>query len=163
MILWRREGDSNPRYSSPYTRFPGVLLKPLGHLSICLMTLSPNYFTTEFLFHQAILFICCYPSIPEISSDIHSARSSSLEISSSLTQRTGSPCLHMGCLLLYIPLQLAVYLCPPSIFHHGPCSACTWIRLPQALPSSMNPCFSCSFCKSYIPMPPEELQSRIPV
>src|SRR3990172_6809500 len=33
-FLWRREGDSNPRYPLRYTRFPGVLLKPLGHLSI---------------------------------------------------------------------------------------------------------------------------------
>ena len=31
---WRRERDSNPRYSFPYTRFPGVLLQPLGHLSV---------------------------------------------------------------------------------------------------------------------------------
>ena len=30
---WRRGRDSNPRYSYPYTRFPSVLLKPLGHLS----------------------------------------------------------------------------------------------------------------------------------
>ena len=29
----RRERDSNPRYASAYTRFPSVLLKPLGHLS----------------------------------------------------------------------------------------------------------------------------------
>ena len=29
----RRKGDSNPRYSFPYTHFPGVRLKPLGHLS----------------------------------------------------------------------------------------------------------------------------------
>ena len=32
--VWRREWDSNPRYGSPYTRFPSVLLKPLGHLSL---------------------------------------------------------------------------------------------------------------------------------
>ena len=31
---WRREWDSNPRYSLKYTRFPSVRLKPLGHLSI---------------------------------------------------------------------------------------------------------------------------------
>ena len=32
--LWRRERDSNPRYGfRPYTRFPGVHLQPLGHLS----------------------------------------------------------------------------------------------------------------------------------
>src|SRR3981081_4252996 len=30
---WRREWDSNPRYSFPHTRFPSVRLKPLGHLS----------------------------------------------------------------------------------------------------------------------------------
>lgn len=30
---WRRERDSNPRYSFPYTRFPGVRLRPLGHPS----------------------------------------------------------------------------------------------------------------------------------
>jgi hypothetical protein len=31
--LWRREWDSNPRYGFPYTRFPSVRLKPLGHPS----------------------------------------------------------------------------------------------------------------------------------
>ncbi len=30
---YRRERDSNPRYGYPHTRFPSVLLKPLGHLS----------------------------------------------------------------------------------------------------------------------------------
>ncbi len=37
MILWgfilQRGWDSNPRYSYPYTNFPGLLLQPLGHLS----------------------------------------------------------------------------------------------------------------------------------
>ena len=32
-LMWRRERDSNPRYPFEYTRFPGVLLQPLGHLS----------------------------------------------------------------------------------------------------------------------------------
>jgi hypothetical protein len=32
--LWRRGWDSNPRLSFPNTRFPSVLLKPLGHLSV---------------------------------------------------------------------------------------------------------------------------------
>jgi hypothetical protein len=32
-VGWRREWDSNPRLSFPNTRFPSVLLKPLGHLS----------------------------------------------------------------------------------------------------------------------------------
>ena len=31
--FWRREGDSNPRYGCPYTRFPSVRLQPLGHPS----------------------------------------------------------------------------------------------------------------------------------
>ena len=34
-FYWRRERDLNPWYSCPYTRFPGVLLRPLGHLSMC--------------------------------------------------------------------------------------------------------------------------------
>ena len=35
---WRRERDSNPRYGDkPYTHFPGVLLQPLGHLSVRVM------------------------------------------------------------------------------------------------------------------------------
>ena len=35
---WRREWDSNPRYSLKYTRFPSVRLKPLGHLSVSVLT-----------------------------------------------------------------------------------------------------------------------------
>ncbi len=31
--FWRRVGDSNPRKTCAFTRFPGVLLKPLGQLS----------------------------------------------------------------------------------------------------------------------------------
>ena len=31
--LWRREGDSNPRYAFTHTRVPVVHLQPLGHLS----------------------------------------------------------------------------------------------------------------------------------
>jgi hypothetical protein len=30
---WRRGWDLNPRYGFPHTRFPSVLLRPLGHLS----------------------------------------------------------------------------------------------------------------------------------
>ena len=30
---WRRERDSNPRYGLPYTHFPGVRHRPLGHPS----------------------------------------------------------------------------------------------------------------------------------
>ena len=32
-LKWRRERDSNPRYSFLYTHFPGVRLQPLGHPS----------------------------------------------------------------------------------------------------------------------------------
>ena len=31
---WRREWDSNPRYTFTHTRFPSVRLKPLGHPSV---------------------------------------------------------------------------------------------------------------------------------
>jgi hypothetical protein len=53
----RRGWDSNPRYGFPYTRFPSVRLKPLGHLStaeiggnialelgVTTRTVSANYF-----------------------------------------------------------------------------------------------------------------------
>ena len=33
IVLLQRGRDSNPRYPHGYTRFPGVLLQPLGHLS----------------------------------------------------------------------------------------------------------------------------------
>jgi hypothetical protein len=32
-MRWRRGRDSNPRYGFPYTHFPGVRLRPLGHPS----------------------------------------------------------------------------------------------------------------------------------
>src|ERR1700735_3870165 len=35
--IWRRGWDSNPRLSFPNTRFPSVLLKPLGHLSVLIV------------------------------------------------------------------------------------------------------------------------------
>jgi hypothetical protein len=37
----RTERDSNPRYAFTYTRFPGVRLQPLGHLS------NYNHFDTH--------------------------------------------------------------------------------------------------------------------
>src|ERR1019366_4609007 len=40
--VWRRGWDSNPRLSFPNTRFPSVLLKPLGHLSAFLGRQKPN-------------------------------------------------------------------------------------------------------------------------
>ena len=39
-MVWRRGWDSNPRSSFPDTRFPSVLLKPLGHLSLRGNTIS---------------------------------------------------------------------------------------------------------------------------
>ena len=36
---WRMGWDSNPRYGFPYTHFPGVRLRPLGHPSIMPRTL----------------------------------------------------------------------------------------------------------------------------
>ena len=34
VLRWRRGRDSNPRYGFPYTHFPGVRLRPLGHPSM---------------------------------------------------------------------------------------------------------------------------------
>ena len=41
-MLWRTVRDSNPRDGSPPTHFPGVRLRPLGHLSLeaCLTCLE---------------------------------------------------------------------------------------------------------------------------
>src|SRR5215469_9945758 len=39
MQHWRMGWDSNPRYGFPYTHFPGVRLRPLGHPSIMPRTL----------------------------------------------------------------------------------------------------------------------------
>jgi hypothetical protein len=48
--LWRRLRDSNPRYPCRYTHFPGVLLQPLGQVSIYFLfpssTLSPDLIGT---------------------------------------------------------------------------------------------------------------------
>ena len=33
VLIWRKREDSNLRYGYPHTRFPSVLLKPLGHTS----------------------------------------------------------------------------------------------------------------------------------
>src|SRR6202166_1664755 len=40
-IIWRRGWDSNPRTRLGVTHFPGVRLRPLGHLSIILNLLPP--------------------------------------------------------------------------------------------------------------------------
>src|ERR1700732_3674959 len=44
---WRRGWDSNPRLSFPNTRFPSVLLKPLGHLSAACCVQQRNKLAAE--------------------------------------------------------------------------------------------------------------------
>ncbi len=51
--VWRRERDSNPRYGLTYTRFPGVRLQPLGHLSTSFL-IVPIYRSE----HRQILARC---------------------------------------------------------------------------------------------------------
>jgi hypothetical protein len=52
--FWRRERDSNPRYGvKPYTRFPGVHLRPLGHLSAFSSTLPARERWNAFFGHLA--------------------------------------------------------------------------------------------------------------
>jgi hypothetical protein len=47
---WRRGWDSNPRLSFPNTRFPSVLLKPLGHLSVFIaIRLAQSQYSSEML------------------------------------------------------------------------------------------------------------------
>ena len=52
-LEWRRGRDSNPRYELTYTHFPGVLLKPLRHLSGILNAQEYRSYA-----HDAILFAC---------------------------------------------------------------------------------------------------------
>src|SRR6202043_708134 len=48
--IWRRGWDSNPRLSFPNTRFPSVLLKPLGHLSVVIaIRLAQSQYALEML------------------------------------------------------------------------------------------------------------------
>ena len=42
-IFWRRERDSNPWGHNSLTRFPGVPLSQLGHLSLSLTKLSKEF------------------------------------------------------------------------------------------------------------------------
>ena len=53
----QRGRDSNPRYGFPYTHFPGVLLQPLGHLSVCCD-----------LFRSGVQIYAIPPYFPNISS-----------------------------------------------------------------------------------------------
>ena len=50
---WRRDGDSNPGGALTPTRFPGVRLKPLGHLS---NASSQNKLLKKEGFHTLALF-----------------------------------------------------------------------------------------------------------
>ncbi len=44
-LVWRREGDSNPRYSYPYGSLANCWFKPLTHLSIIFRTCPPKALT----------------------------------------------------------------------------------------------------------------------
>jgi hypothetical protein len=48
--VWRREGDSNPRWVLAHSRFPGVRVKPLCHLSdqCALLCRSPSNYAMFF-------------------------------------------------------------------------------------------------------------------
>src|SRR6187399_726262 len=46
----RRLRDSNPRYGFPYTHFPGVLLQPLGQVSLLKGGKNNRYLFTENFF-----------------------------------------------------------------------------------------------------------------
>ena len=50
ILLWRKREDSNLRYGCPHTRFPSVLLKPLGHTSVSssISHLSPLFHSFRF-------------------------------------------------------------------------------------------------------------------
>ena len=56
-FILQRGRDSNPRYGFPYTHFPGVLLQPLGHLSV-----------SYDLFQSGVQIYAFLPYFPNISS-----------------------------------------------------------------------------------------------
>ena len=55
-VSWRRGRDSNPRYVLPHTRFPSVLLKPLGHLSVGVKTTTVSNHQQRQNFHGVKIF-----------------------------------------------------------------------------------------------------------
>ncbi len=71
---WRRGWDSNPRYGLTHTRFPSVLLKPLGHLSRCILfkpSMSPQHdivtIVTPVHFHRKSCHFQCPLWVLEVS------------------------------------------------------------------------------------------------
>src|SRR5438105_11074887 len=56
--LKRREWDSNPRWSYPHTRFPSVLLKPLGHLSMSTLSRARGTFGLYHIDQNRAITIC---------------------------------------------------------------------------------------------------------
>ena len=63
LCFWRRLRDSNPRYSYPYTNFPGLLLKPLGQVSYFILNsnfpaCSPDSYRDD---HSDILLFYSQP------------------------------------------------------------------------------------------------------
>ena len=57
----RRGRDSNPRYGKPHTRFPSVLLRPLGHLSGIYLWLIIRYLRR--IIKINLSFPCCIKGI----------------------------------------------------------------------------------------------------
>lgn len=65
--MLRRLRDSNPRYSYPYTNFPGLLLKPLGQVSnemqkfkIYLINQKKSSYLFKTTSKKVFCIVCCY-------------------------------------------------------------------------------------------------------
>src|ERR1035437_3925673 len=57
----RRLRDSNPRYSFPYTHFPGVLLQPLGQVSKKIANLQHHSKTFSIcILREPLMSICAF-------------------------------------------------------------------------------------------------------
>lgn len=54
LSVLQRGRDSNPRYSYPHTNFPGLLLRPLGHLSL-FETAKIEYFIESANFNKRLV------------------------------------------------------------------------------------------------------------
>ena len=53
IIYWRRRWDSNPRDGFPPTHFPGVRLRPLGHVSLSSLLYNFIKFVKGIKYHAA--------------------------------------------------------------------------------------------------------------
>ena len=63
-MVWRRDRDSNPGDGFPPTHFPGVRLRPLGHLSVARFLDAGPGDLQEAVFRDAVMIVS-FPQFPD--------------------------------------------------------------------------------------------------